>query len=139
MVNRTLVIIVVAITVASAIAGLLVFTPRSAEVNPTVCPSGFEGTVTDQDSQPVDGIRVVVSGLVSGMANIPEIAPETDLAGSYSFASITLQTAEVEIEVAVHGMDGSRVGLEVVTLTCGETSILDFVIQSSMNDLGGMN
>ncbi len=70
----------------------------------------FEGTVTDQESQPVDGIRVVVSGLVSGMANLPEIAPETDLAGSYSFASITLQTAEVEIEVAVHG---SRVGLEV--------------------------
>ncbi len=129
MVSRTLIIIVVAITVAFAIGGLLAFTPRSAEVNSIVCPSGFEGVVTDQEGQPVDGIRVVVSGLVSGMANIPEIAPVTDLAGSYSFASITLQTAEVEIEVAVHGMDGCRVGLQVVTLQCGETSILDFVIQ----------
>ncbi len=50
MVSRTLIIIVVAITVAFAIGRLLAFTPRSAEVNSIVCPSGFEGTRTDQEA-----------------------------------------------------------------------------------------
>ena len=110
---------------------ILVWMLRIEEVDlgpSRTCTSGFEGTITDLNGEPLVGMRVVVSSIVSGIANIPEISPESDQGGRYSFSSIQLETSEVQVGVAIHDRDGSQVGFEIVTLRCGETSILDFGI-----------
>lgn len=109
---------------------------EEVELGPsTTCISGFEGTITDLNGEPLGGIRVVVSSIVSGIANIPEISPESDQGGGYSFTSIQLETSEVQVGVAIHDRDGSQVGFEIVTLRCGETSILDFSIQGVTSNI----
>ena len=83
---------------------------------------GIEGTVTDYDGTPLAGMR---AGIVSGTTYFPEIAAETNEEGYYQIGSVPPGT----FEVAVHDIQGNRIGLESVTVRGGETSTLNFVIQ----------
>ncbi len=89
---------------------------------------GIEGTVTDYDGTPLAGMRV---GIVSGTTFFPEIAAETNEEGYYQIGSVPPGT----FEVAVHDIQGNRIGLESVTVRGGETSTLNFVIQSAPSDV----
>ena len=84
-------------------------------------PGGIAGVVTDLDGAPVAGMRV---GIVSGTADFPEIAPETDERGSYQINSVPPGT----FEVGVHDRDGRRIGLESVVVKSGETASRDFSV-----------
>ena len=83
--------------------------------------SGIEGAVTDLDGKPVAGMRVFI---VSGTTGFPEIAAETNEEGYYRIGSVPPGT----FKVAVHDRQGTRIGLESVTVRSGETSTLNFVI-----------
>ncbi|MHA2427413.1 MAG: carboxypeptidase-like regulatory domain-containing protein [Candidatus Hermodarchaeia archaeon] len=89
---------------------------------------GIEGAVTDHDGNPFAGMR---GGIVSGTTFFPEIAAETNEEGYYQIGSVPPGT----FEVAVHDIQGNRIGLESVTVRSGETSTLNFVIQSAPSDV----
>jgi len=82
---------------------------------------GIEGTVTEANGKPVAGMRVII---VSGTTGFPEMAAITNEEGYYRLGSIPPGT----FEVAVHDMEGKRIGLESVVVRSGETSTLDFVV-----------
>ena len=116
--------IVVVIAVVLAASGFFLFHFGSPEVEAT---GGIEGTVTWID-KPAPGMRVCI---VSGTTGFPEIAVETNDDGYYHIGSVPPGT----FEVAVHDVQGNRIGLESVTVRSGETSTLNFVIQSAPSDI----
>lgn len=89
---------------------------------------GIVGTVTDWDGNSLTGMRV---GIVSGTTFFPEIAVVTNGEGYYQIGSVPPGT----FEVAVHDRQGKRVGLGSVTVRSGETTILNFVIESAPLDV----
>ncbi len=89
---------------------------------------GIEGTVTDHDGNPLVGMRV---GIVSGTTFFPEIAVETNEEGYYQIGSVPPGT----FEVAVHDIQGNRIGLGSIAVKSGETSTLDFVIEPVPSDV----
>ena len=82
---------------------------------------GIVGIVTDEDGNPVVGMRVCI---VSGTSAFPEIAVETNEEGYYLIGSVPPGM----FEVAVHDRQGNRVALESVVVRDGEPSKLNFVI-----------
>ena len=87
-------------------------------------PGGIEGTVADSQGGPVAGMRV---GIVSGTAAFPEIAPETDDEGYYQIGGVAPGT----FQVAVHDIQGERIGLESVVVRSGETATLNFSLSGA--------
>jgi hypothetical protein len=100
----------------------LTLTVRSTTVG------GIEGIITDHDGTPLDGMMV---GIVSGTTFFPEIAAETNEAGYYQIGSVPSGT----FEVAVHDVLGNRIARECITVRSGETSTLNFVIQSAPSEV----
>jgi hypothetical protein len=88
----------------------------------------IEGIVTDHDGIPLAGLRV---GIVSGTTVFPEIAAETNEAGHYQIGSVPPGM----FEVAIHDVLGNRIARECVTVRSGETSMLNFVIQSTPSEV----
>ena len=105
--------------------------PIAATPEPTFAPrsGAIEGSVTEPDGKPLPGMRV---GIVRGTVPSPEIAPETDEQGRYRIGSVPAGV----FDVGVHDRDGSRVGLESVEVKAGQTSTLDFVIQTPSSTSG---
>ncbi len=78
----------------------------------------IQGTVTDGSGEPVPSVRVFI---VAGTAAFPEIAPETDEQGLYRIGGVSPGT----FEVAFHDRNGTRIGLDTVSVIGGETATLD--------------
>ena len=113
------------------ISGVWLGEPRieTSKVGTTVKETGgIEGTVTDPEGNPLAGMRICI---ISGTTFFPEIAVETDEEGYYQIGSIPQGT----FEVAVHDRQGNSIGLGSVTVRSGETSTLNFVIQSVPSDV----
>lgn len=85
---------------------------------------GIEGTITDQNCNPLAEMRV---GIISGTTGFPEIAITTNEAGYYQIGSVPSGT----FEVAVHNGQGEQIGLGTINVKKGEVSTLNFVIQST--------
>jgi hypothetical protein len=88
----------------------------------------IEGIISDHDGTPLAGMMV---GIVSGTTFFPEIAAETNEEGYYQIGSVTPGT----FKVAVHDVQGDRITCECVTVRSGETSMLNFVIQSASSEV----
>jgi hypothetical protein len=95
-------------------------------MSPTL--GGIEGIVTDHDGIPLAGMMV---SIVSGTTFFPEIAAETNEAGYYQIGSVPPGT----FEVAVHDLLGNRIACECIAVRSGETSTLNFVIQSAPSEV----
>jgi hypothetical protein len=107
------------------------YTPDQISLTLTVMSptlGGIEGIVTDHDGIPLAGMMV---GIVSGTTGFPEIAAVTNEAGYYQIGSVPPGT----FEVAVHNVLGNRIACECITVRSGETSMLNFVIQSAPSEV----
>ena len=81
----------------------------------------IQGTVTEGSGEPVPSVRVFI---VAGTAAFTEIAPETDEQGLYRIGGVNPGT----FEVAFHDRNGTRIGLDTVSVIGGETATLDLHI-----------
>lgn len=106
------------IAVVSCSQGLDERTPIAGSGGVT---GGITGIVTNLDGVPVAGLRV---GIVSGTAEFPEIAPETDDGGSFQINSVQPGT----YQVGVNDRDGARIGLESVVVKIGEIASVNFAV-----------
>ena len=82
---------------------------------------GFAGLVTSAGGAPIADLRV---GIVSGTAPFPEIAAVTDANGAYSIGGVPSGT----FQVAVHDLQGQKVGEQSVVIAVGKTANLNFTI-----------
>jgi len=86
----------------------------------------IEGTVNDANVKPVPGMRV---SIVSGTTGFPEILALTDEKGHYAISSVPAG----RFEVAVHDMEGKKVGSGNITVRGGETSTLNITVPAAIN------
>ena len=84
----------------------------------------IEGTVFDQNEKPISDMRV---SIVNGTTSFPEILAITNEEGYYLIGSVPPGV----FMVGVHDLQGERIGLKSVYVRGGETSTLNFNIQSS--------
>ncbi|MFQ6095275.1 MAG: carboxypeptidase regulatory-like domain-containing protein, partial [Candidatus Bathyarchaeia archaeon] len=79
------------------------------------------GRVTDQDGNPIAGMRI---NIVSGTAPFPEISPITNEEGEYEFLGLPPGS----FEVAVHDDQGTLIQTQTVTVKAGVTVTADFIV-----------
>jgi len=80
--------------------------------------------VFDQNEKPISDMRV---SIVNGTTSFPEILAITNEEGHYLIGSVPPGV----FMVGVHDLQGERIGLKSVYVRGGETSTLNFNIQSS--------
>jgi hypothetical protein len=94
--------------------------PAENQESPSDNPNtgSIEGTITDHEGLPLDGINVTI---INGSTPFPETPVETNETGQYQIEGIP----PGDFEVAFSDQE-TRIGLENVTVKSGETSKLDF-------------
>lgn len=96
-------------------------TPAAPTSDPR--PGGIQGTVTDEATSPMAGLRV---GIVDGTAAFPEIAPETDSGGRFRIGSVSPD----KFRMAVRDENGEQVAIESVAVESGKTSTVDMTVMT---------
>lgn len=112
--------------VAAALAAIAACseTPEAPDGDEGSTPSGqIGGKVTDTEGAPGAGLRL---GIVSGTVPFPEITPFSSSDGSYLFSDIQPGT----FKVAVYDDDGNVLRQHSVEVRNGETSTLDFSVDT---------
>jgi hypothetical protein len=125
--KKKLLVVALILTITISIVTYIWFAKEGLQAGNQESPSdlpdtgGIEGAITDHEGLPLAGINVVI---VNGTTSFPETIAETNEEGHYQIEGIP----PGKFEVAFHDRQETRIGLENVTVTSGETSTLNFNI-----------